>query len=399
MLGTFRFFGRQRLYFEAWAYRAPDGGEAGAYPLALPRGETSTAPPPGGWSVVYSIRTPIKFSRNKCRDSALFARHQWTDCRILEGDNNVSRVAESAVHIPVSVLPEIEDSGLNRMTFSSRPAKLPIEFHTFRRKRWPGMIAEFARIVVPATFDFSVKLAAPRVTLLDIFRTDGETTFSGYPRTATKNLRDKLSFSPTGMEISGWSKLDKPASYLTIAIEPTKDSHGADLSRIPMMRLLDDTMLRTMLMQLRSMIIDPSLDMPGYAETLGILLPFEIQRLHRQKESLTSTQGGLTPRQFRSVLDYMENRLSQDISIAEIAESVELSRFHFIRAFKKTAGVPPHRYFLARRVERAKELLRNPQMTITEASELAGFGSTTQLTRAFRKIIGVTPSAFRKDAL
>lgn len=150
---------------------------------------------------------------------------------------------------------------------------------------------------------------------------------------------------------------------------------------------------------MRSIAIDPSLAMAGYAETIGLLVPFELARIQSVQVRQAAAQGGLTPRQLRLVMDYMEDHIAKSISIAELAGTLGLSRFHFIRAFNKTAGVPPHRYFLTRRVERAKDLLQNSHLTVTEVSEMTGFGSTSQLTRAFRKVVGVNPSTFRRDML
>lgn len=90
--------------------------------------------------------------------------------------------------------------------------------------------------------------------------------------------------------------------------------------------------------------------------------------------------------------------LGDKTSIASLAALLDLSRFHFIRAFKKTVGMPPHQFVVHRRVERAREMLQDSQMTVLEIANRTGFNSTTHFTKSFRRITGTTPSAFRRNA-
>jgi AraC family transcriptional regulator len=160
----------------------------------------------------------------------------------------------------------------------------------------------------------------------------------------------------------------------------------------------EDPMLRSAMMQFQAILHDPALDTPGYAETLGILLAFEAGRVHAQSKGTRPPQGGLTPRQVRRVIDYLESRMTDRTSISEMSALVDLSRFHFIRAFKKTVGMPPHQFVVHRRIERARELLTEPQLSVSEVATRTGFNSTTQFTRSFRRIVGTTPTVFRREA-
>jgi AraC family transcriptional regulator len=60
-------------------------------------------------------------------------------------------------------------------------------------------------------------------------------------------------------------------------------------------------------------------------------------------------------------------------------------------------GVPPHRYHMARRMDRAKSLLQKPALSVTQIGVQIGFRETSSFTRAFRKFAGVTPTAYRRD--
>ena len=78
---------------------------------------------------------------------------------------------------------------------------------------------------------------------------------------------------------------------------------------------------------------------------------------------------------------------------------VELSRYHFARAFKHSFGVPPHRFHMSRRMERAKTLLEERTRSVTEVGLMLGFAETSSFTTSFRRTVGVTPSDFRRSIL
>ena len=74
-----------------------------------------------------------------------------------------------------------------------------------------------------------------------------------------------------------------------------------------------------------------------------------------------------------------------------------LSQYHFIRAFKSTVGLPPYQYVLSERVRRAKGLLSKPDLSLGDVAIAVGFSDASQLNRVFRKFVGVTPTAYRRD--
>lgn len=109
-------------------------------------------------------------------------------------------------------------------------------------------------------------------------------------------------------------------------------------------------------------------------------------------------KGGLTPRDAKRVLTYIEANMHQDIGLSELASSVSLSEHYFTAAFKSTLGMPPYRYLLHRRVERAKELLLEADLPPAKIAEEVGFSSQSQFTTNFRKIVGTTPARYRRVA-
>ena len=106
-------------------------------------------------------------------------------------------------------------------------------------------------------------------------------------------------------------------------------------------------------------------------------------------------RSGLPPRVFRRVREYILAHLEQDISNSALAEFAGLSTWYFVRAFKRTAGVSPHRFVLQSRVERVKHLLVETELPLAQIAIAAGFGDQSHCTRWFRKLVGMTPSRFR----
>jgi AraC family transcriptional regulator len=106
-------------------------------------------------------------------------------------------------------------------------------------------------------------------------------------------------------------------------------------------------------------------------------------------------RGGLAPWQQRRVVEFIEQHLAEDISLDALAELVRLSPYHFLRCFKRSLGEPPHRYWTARRIERAKTLPANPRASVTEVAFQVGFSGTSAFSAAFRRITGQTATDYR----
>ena len=284
---------------------------------------------------------------------------------------------------------------ITRLELVSRPGGDPIDLSEFKRKSWPGISAEQVR-VDPISYEYAFKASTNFISLMNIHRRDGEIFVEGQKSAAVKDLRNKLTFIPAGTLISGWSELVKSASFTAVYFDQM-ESDEVKLAAVPPAIAFEDHMLRSVLMGFSTVLRDSSIDIDGYAETLGALLVYELNRLRHQWKQPSIHEGGLSPQQVQRVTDYIEGHLNDKITIADLAELVALSRFHFIRAFKKSVGIPPHQFIMRRRVDRAKEMLTDGHFSVTEVALGAGFNGLTQLTRVFRQVVGVTPSTFRRD--
>ena len=96
--------------------------------------------------------------------------------------------------------------------------------------------------------------------------------------------------------------------------------------------------------------------------------------------------------------DRMDAASHEDWPIERLAKVSHVSQAHFARSFKQAFGIPPHRYLLTRRIERAKTLLRDTELSITEIAFQTGWASLGTFGRIFRDITGESPGALRKRA-
>lgn len=98
----------------------------------------------------------------------------------------------------------------------------------------------------------------------------------------------------------------------------------------------------------------------------------------------------------REAIIYIQNNLHRTITIEEIADSVEMSHYHFIRTFKEITGMTPAKFHMMQRIEKAKDLLNRKMKIIDIALEL-GFSSQSHFSNVFSKFVGMTPRKFANN--
>lgn len=97
----------------------------------------------------------------------------------------------------------------------------------------------------------------------------------------------------------------------------------------------------------------------------------------------------------RRARDLTDSNFAQPLTLDAMGRAANLSKFHFARAFAAAYGEPPRAYLTRRRIERAKDLLRAANLTVTEICYLVGFESLGSFSARFRELVGVSPSEYR----
>lgn len=142
--------------------------------------------------------------------------------------------------------------------------------------------------------------------------------------------------------------------------------------------------------------VQPEMGGPLYAETLGTQLAVHLLRKYAQVTFRHDLPGGrLSPAQMRRVLDLIDSRLHEALTLEDMAEAAGLGVCTFHRRFRETQGRAPHAFVIDRRVERARQLLTAGDLAVKEVAASCGFSDQAHMTRVLRARLGTTPAKLR----
>jgi AraC-like DNA-binding protein len=202
-------------------------------------------------------------------------------------------------------------------------------------------------------------------------------------------------------------KSQGPCRMLVVAIKPTimsrLDRDGDDLTNVQFRQQIgiDDQIICQTLVAIQQELESPGVNSRVYVDTLLMLL---LNRLVRCASNLAVlparskyAKGGLANWRLRKALDLLESNSRSQSSLPEIAQSVGLHPTSFCRAFKQSTGLSPHQYLLVHRVNRAKDMMKDHALTLTEIALDCGFGSSSQFSAVFSRIVGFSPRAYRRS--
>lgn len=176
------------------------------------------------------------------------------------------------------------------------------------------------------------------------------------------------------------------------------DPSGAEL--VPRFAILDP-LLEQLAIAITNALRDGTSEDGLYIDTLAQMLAVHLARMHcsRSRAARTPRIEAISGPKIRRLIDFIEDNLDGDLSLEAMAAEVIVSPRYLPRAFKTAIGQSPHRYVLARRIERAKELLRNTDMPIVDVALASGFSSQSHLSNWFLREVGISPAAYRRQAV
>jgi AraC family transcriptional regulator len=233
---------------------------------------------------------------------------------------------------------------------------------------------------------------------------DGETFVEGLPRSTLRNFARKLTFVPAGHEYNAWHDPYTRPHLICFYFNPAElkirpELGIANISFAPRLFFEDATLWHTV-HKLKSLVENPASGDRLYFEALGAVLVHELARLNRGTLSIVpQVRGGLAAWQQRIVTAYINEHLAERIPLATLARLVRLSPHYFCRSFKRSFGIPPRRYQIDGRIERAKLLLATRAVSVTEIALTVGFGNSNSFATVFRRATGLTPTAYQRSYL
>jgi len=233
-------------------------------------------------------------------------------------------------------------------------------------------------------------------------RQEGCTTIEGLPKSTLQDCSRKLIFVPAGHKYHDWHEPRTLARVVFFYFNPDVLAMGPEVGRTSLLlapRLFfEDSALMETALKVSALIESGGSDQRLYLEALGVVLAHELVRINSGIRAADAPgNGGLAAWQRRKSVAYIEEHLAEPISLAALARLVGLSACYFCRAFRQSFGVPPQRYQLRQRIERAKTLLAKHAASVTDVSLTVGYNDTSAFCTAFRRVTGLTPSAYRRN--
>ncbi len=169
---------------------------------------------------------------------------------------------------------------------------------------------------------------------------------------------------------------NKSVTHVTTA----KESYGVS---IPALNQIADLLSRTR---------DAGLPITAlYAEAAALRM---LECVARAPELMSATQAASCPR-IGDVLEFIDAHFARELSLVVLARVARTSPYHFARLFKTSTGTSPHRYVVWRRVQEAKHLLAERDLSIADIAQACGFATQSHLATVFTEYVGVTPRAYR----
>ncbi len=190
-------------------------------------------------------------------------------------------------------------------------------------------------------------------------------------------------------------QIQLPEAFLKRVAEETLGKNGDHFTLVPTFHSRNQQLeaIATLLM---AEVQQPQSSGSLYLDSLANVLAVQLLRNYGTNlAQIPSYEGGLPIYQLNQVLDYIDAELAEGIKLADLASLLNMSPFHFGRMFKQSMGISPHQYVIQQRVERAKHLLKHSDQAIIDIALECGFNSHSNLSKQFRKVMGMTPKTFR----
>ena len=243
----------------------------------------------------------------------------------------------------------------------------------------------------------------PRHHTLSLYLRGGHGTYRE-DAPSERGAPGKLCLMPAGHEVN-WV-VGTEQTFVHLYFEPERlgplalrllDREPREV-RLPELNFCDDPQLVDQLVRLTSLDWDDAGERIA-ANEIGHAALAHVLARHAGRAPRADIRGGLAPALRRRLVDWLDARLAQPVTVGEMAAFCALSETHFAHAFRASLGVAPHEWIVARRIDRAAALLRSRSMpSLDEVARATGHASASHLVRRFKAQWGMTPGQYRAAA-
>jgi len=183
------------------------------------------------------------------------------------------------------------------------------------------------------------------------------------------------------------------------SLDDAAEAAGIDELRCPEGIGMNDPVIAHLMASIRLAIERPGEASSLFVDHVAAALMHHVARVYGgMRLAQDRPRGGLSPSQERRARELLTSNLAADLTLEQVAREFGMSVRHFGRAFRQSLGMPPHRWLLQRRVERAQELMRSTGRTLSAIAAECGFADQSHFTRVFTAMVGVSPGQWRRSA-
>ncbi len=271
-------------------------------------------------------------------------------------------------------------------------------------RRWAGtsLISETWRHAPePALHAFPVTGSVRLITALDAWGDVPQPRLSASKAFPVVQGHRSLNLISSGMPLWGYSESMVYVRDAMLSFEPATveqllgDAFDPQLMTVPLIAHQDERLFTII-----QLLVDSLSQTEPAAGTYGEgLICAASAILFGRRTTRRETVPDLAQRRLASVLELVDARVSEPVSLTEMAGCAGLSPAHFSRAFKKAMGKTPHQWHMRLRIDRSFDLLRKRFLPLEEVARQLGFTDASHFSRVFRQQIGMAPGQWRREAL
>ncbi|RCK27796.1 helix-turn-helix domain-containing protein [Thalassospira lucentensis] len=175
---------------------------------------------------------------------------------------------------------------------------------------------------------------------------------------------------------------------------------SGNIPSLPSRLAIRNDWLLELLLYMRKSLEEPAHCDSVCLELIGTSLTIKLYELFGKKHQPRkhTISGGLGPTRERNIKAYIEQHLTENMKVNDLAQTVSLSTDYFGKAFKQTFGKSPWRYLVERRIQLAKKMLMQQEKSITQIAMSLQFSSHAHFTDTFHRMTGISPSIFRENS-
>lgn len=224
-------------------------------------------------------------------------------------------------------------------------------------------------------------------------------TFAVAPVLLADTVHAVLS-GPTGELVWGpWpeqTQSSPPALHPVLLVHTLHETLQAERLTIVPSLTAPDPLLHHIALVLKAALASEGVAGRLYAQSLAdALVVHFLRRYGATRPSLSEGSGGLSPYKLQRTTAYIKAHLAQELSLAQLAAVGQMSSAHFARLFKHATGLAPHQYVIACRMEHAKRLLAETDVSLSEVALQVGCTDQSHFSALFRAHVALTPKAYR----